>query len=90
MGYAWFCPRCGEIWAHMHLPGRKYMVWSRPCDRHKSVREPAGSLWLSWDYEYLKALPEPVLRREVELHFKHYEDKYGREQAYQPTNTSGE
>ena len=83
--YLWFCPYCGEVYARapVMLPGNEGKVskWQALCHacprcdapRYHSLESVPGSLWLSWDEDYLAALPNPVLQREAALHFAYYD-----------------
>lgn len=77
--FAWFCPRCGQLWAKAEVEGHhdRWMVITHPCDL-----EPVdnyfivpGSMWLSLRPEYLQSLSHEMLVREFEIHLKHY-DRY--------------
>lgn len=77
LGYAFFCPQCGEVWAIAPIPERDFQVWTRPCRRHTYPLSLPGSLWLSWDEDFNDALPEGVVRREFELHLTAAEKEIG-------------
>jgi len=56
----WFCPHCGDVWARAVVEKAEWQSYRVPCPKHPK----GGSLWLSWDKEYLAALPKPVLEYE--------------------------
>jgi hypothetical protein len=76
--YLWYCELCGEVYARapvLHDNGRmeRWTSWGGVC---RSCSTPAsgsliripGSLWLSWDEDFLAALPEPVVAWELQRH----------------------
>lgn len=76
----YMCPVCGEV--HARLPVSRpdgstthWMAWARVCRRcvgkSQWESEPGGSLWRSWDREFLEALPPEILLREFQLHYTH-------------------
>lgn len=73
-----FCRKCGEVFARCPIlhPGGKSTHWQsfaklcRKCSGDST--EVPGSLWLSWDKEFLGALPMPVLQWELERHLDFY------------------
>jgi len=69
-GHAFFCPHCSTLWAVCAIEGRPSFPLVRNCRKHSftSPLGPGGSVWLSWDQEFVEALPIAVLRRELELH----------------------
>lgn len=75
LSVCWVCRICGEVYAKapvVDLLGKEseYNVVRRLCPRHptQNMWEVAGSLWMSWDQEFLDALPVPVLQYEMERH----------------------
>jgi hypothetical protein len=74
VGYAFFCPCCGDVWARCPVEDQPWTVWTKPCRKHStSALDIPGSLWLSWDKEFSLALPQEVLRWELERHLDHME-----------------
>ena len=67
--YAFGCPVCGEVWARRLIsPSTPWFFWSICC-KSCSASNPnslsiPGSIWLSWDEEYIRNLPLPVLKAE--------------------------
>lgn len=86
---AFFCPheQCGRIWATVQVDDGKYHVLAHHCERHPReygwMTELPGSIWSIYDKEYNDALPDPVLRRELDLALAFYER--GREAGGTPT-----
>ena len=72
---AYFCETCGEVWARVVEGGRPFRVISMSCSRHPRPYPSAvgGSLWLIWDRAFNDSLPPAVMRRELDLHLKHYD-----------------
>lgn len=77
------CHECGDAWARVVVQGdsgkiRPWEVFMRNCAKHRdSVRSILfcpGSIYLSWDKAYCRALPESVLQRELLLHLDFYEE----------------
>lgn len=77
-----YCRLCGDVFARAIIEDseRPAQAWQsircvcRKCrPRYPSMYEVPGSLWLSYDDNYLKALPGPVLEHEVKVHFEHFE-----------------
>lgn len=73
--FAWFCPVCGEVWCSAKIEGRHYMVWTVPCEDHQDplLHTIPGSVWLSFEPEFLAELPPEMLRREFDLHIAYAE-----------------
>lgn len=81
-----FCPKCERVWAHLRLIGQdgKHAACTWPvaqscaqCQVITPWLPVPGSLlveegWGVIDLELLWALPEPLLRREFDLHLKAY------------------
>lgn len=66
LSYGFFCHHCGEVFAKCPIEGRAWQYWSRTCAKCPgggTLGEP-GSIWLSWDEEFVDALPQPVLLHE--------------------------
>lgn len=72
------CGTCGEVYAEapVMLPGGKTTPWQaiRGCCEKCSgeLLHLPGSLWLSWDAEFQKALPYSLLEREFRIHLKFF------------------
>ena len=69
-GTAFFCPKCGNLWAHCPVIGQEFDLCCRTyCSKcgKDDILGPAGSIWISTDDDYIKALPRAVLLREFEL-----------------------
>lgn len=67
---AFACPVCGEVWARRIIsPATRWFFWSICCSACHASNPNAlsipGSIWLSWDREYLLNLPVSVLKAEV-------------------------
>ncbi len=75
LSYAWFCPKCGRIWAKAAVEGQEFMVMTQPCDLETADNYfiVPGSLWLTLRPEYIQSLPREVLLREFQLHLNHYD-----------------
>ena len=79
--FAFFCPHCGDLWARcpVETPAHTkvlWLSWSRPCRKcppHSG--EIPGSLILPWEPEFNSALPEEVLRWELNRHLDWLEKK---------------
>ncbi len=69
---AFFCPRCGEIWARAHdTAAAEWHVITRGCTKHPTwAFEPGGLLSLPWFKS--QDLPLPVLEREFHLWYEHH------------------
>jgi len=72
---AFFCPKCGRIWAKVDADADRWIAHHVPCDLElvDNYYIVPGSIWLSFEPEYLKSLSHEVLVREFELHVAHYE-----------------
>ncbi len=81
ISYAFFCPdaACGRVWALAPMADRPFQVWSRLCSRHRGRSHdtggPAGTLALAWDAHWTEALPEQVLRWELERELDYIESQ---------------
>jgi hypothetical protein len=63
--YAFFCKKCGRIWASCPIdkPGIEWHVVNTPCPR--DTREAwGGSIFLTYDKEFIEPMPPAVLTRE--------------------------
>lgn len=75
--YAWFCPDEGVVWARApvyRLDG-SLVPFQVMTERHQGrweITSQPGSLYLSFDHDYLNALPFSVLCREVFLHARYF------------------
>jgi hypothetical protein len=82
-GRAWFCPDCGDVWGRVvlidsHGEQMPLEVDTVSCARHKDQWETPGSLLSGYRNEgYLRHLPEPALRRELEVNLKQMEREDG-------------
>lgn len=79
--YAFFCPSCCRIWASIGARDGKslYQSISRQCEtcgnqsgHAPSVFTVGGSLWLSWDHEFLEEMPRELKKREFDLHYEQW------------------
>lgn len=76
IGYVFFCPVCGELWAVCPVVKangslRGFFAWTRLCRKHPpSGNQIPGSIWITWEEDFIKAFPRDVLLREFELHSK--------------------
>lgn len=77
-----YCQRCGEVYARcpVYRPDGSLTAWQalratcRKCGPHQQwLSEWPGSVWLSWDREYLAALPVLVLQWEFDRHIDSWE-----------------
>lgn len=78
----WYCSACGDIYARcpMLRPDGSQMRWIAHCHlcrkcapRQRYFSEMPGSVWKSWDAEYLDTLPPAVLQWELLRHIDSYE-----------------
>jgi hypothetical protein len=83
MSKVFICHECGEPWARVVVQSdsgkiRPWEVFMRNCWKHRSSVGSMffcpGSLYLSWDKPYCRALPESVLQRELLTHLDFYEE----------------
>jgi hypothetical protein len=83
--YSFVCGHCGEQWlkSPVALGEGKPLLWNcltlncRRCnDKYPSRWRVPGSLWLSFDKSFTESFPEAVLRRELELHWKAYDEDW--------------
>lgn len=76
--FAFMCPVCGEIWARSIVTDesgnvQRWMAFHIPCEQHHcDGQKPSGSIFMSWEPEFIEALPLPALIREFKLHLKEY------------------
>lgn len=77
-----YCKFCGEVYAKcpvMRADGsttqwQSFRCCCRKCAARSSLLSDwPGCVWLSWDRDYLAALPEPVLQWELLRHIDSYE-----------------
>jgi len=92
--YLFFCPACGEVWAK--CPVTQVGTGTRQVQQFDSVRhlcrkcwlphaddrwQIPGSLLLDFDEEFVGALPEEVLKRELLLAIDLYERTHNLQKA---------
>ncbi len=78
LGYAFFCPTCGEVWALCPVIGpggqaSRFEVQTRACRKHPAqpfTTEPPGILHLSWDKEFSDSFPDDVVRWEFDRYME--------------------
>ena len=76
-----FCAKCGQVYAMCPVTDSlgnvsEFQAFQGLCLRHpptKMYSQIPGSIWQSWDKEFLEALPMPVLQYELERHMQAYE-----------------
>lgn len=77
MSDLYYCLACGEVWARLPVwydgklcQWQSHRTFCSKCENpwSASLCEPEGSIWRSWDTQFLKHLPQPVLEREFWLH----------------------
>jgi hypothetical protein len=75
--YVWVCRHCGTTFGMAPVEGQQFLPIRGCCegcrDRAVGVWETPGSLWVECDPDFLSALPEAVLRRELQLHLSYEE-----------------
>lgn len=73
-GIALFCPICAEIWLLAPIEGRKTFAFQVECEKHPEEYPHLipGSVLLPWDEDWNKALPVPLLKRELILQIDSY------------------
>lgn len=79
----YFCGLCGEVYAKFpclrpdgsSTQWQSYRCICRKCGATKQrwLSEWPGSIWHSWDKEFIAALPVPVLQWELERHIESWE-----------------
>lgn len=78
----YFCTLCGEVFAKFpclradgsSTPWQSYRTFCRKCAaKQRYLSEWPGSVWRSWDNEFIAALPVPVLQWELERHIESIE-----------------
>lgn len=83
---AFICPVCLEIWAKILVEGQSsFECRGVPCENHPQACHPilrpvAGSILDNptcngWDTDLLEALPPEVLRHELSLHIKAFDNE---------------
>ena len=75
LSVAFFCQRCGEVWARSALQDQAYECWSMLCEKH-TVEYPfqvPGSTWMPWDRGHNESLSDEMLKREFIIHLAHYD-----------------
>lgn len=78
----WFCQHCGEVFAKAPImrangtvtPWQSYRATCRKCSP-KAIfsSEIPGSIWLSWDYDFLSTLPPCIITWEFNRHLDKFE-----------------
>ena len=75
--YAFYCTKCGEVWARAPIAGARWQFWTVPCRKcppsFPSFFTVPGSIWTTWDWEFTDAFPDAVLRWELDRHFDVYD-----------------
>lgn len=80
-GKSFFCSECGDLWAQCPIEDTvtglfcQYAVTTVPCSKHHEVGQwliIAGTLYQSWDKDFTRAMPEAVLRRELDILLKNF------------------
>ena len=81
---AWFCLKCGNVWARMVMEGGEnaWVVTHSLCSKCDiSYRDRSaitwnfvpGSIWPEWfDEDLVAAIPPSILKREFQLHLQHW------------------
>lgn len=70
VGYSYFCPTCGSLWAVCPIAGRPFHVLTRGCRKHGDIRHD-GSIWLGWDKDFTEAFPPDALLDELKWLLTH-------------------
>ena len=73
--YAFFCKHCGRVWAScpIEFPGIEWQVINSLCP--KDTRSAwGGSIWLSYDKEFIAAFPPAVITREFNWLLEKFEE----------------
>lgn len=71
LGFHFFCPECGKLWASCPVDGQRHIVWSRTCPDHPGDQlDVAGSIWLSWEKDFVKEFPPSVIQYELLVHLR--------------------
>jgi hypothetical protein len=75
-----YCDQCGEAWAKFPVEAsdksvRPWIAYRMTCRKHTTIThlDVPGSIWLSWDSDFLKALPLPVLEWEFNRQVDYFE-----------------
>ena len=79
----YFCGRCGKVYATLPViradgsstPWQSYRHICRQCgvSHQRFLGDWPGSIWRSWDHDFLATLPVSVLQWELERHLDAYE-----------------
>lgn len=93
-GRAFFCPHCGDVWGRIAVldsAGRQMPLYpiTVACSQHPDSWNVPGSMLAGDLGELLPLLPEPILRREFEIHLQKAEREYLGQQAGAATGTHG-
>ena len=75
--FAFFCSRCGKIWATAVLTERRdesyWLSLPSLCPAEPAKAQIPGSLWRSHYPDLLASFPPEVLKRELLLHLDYFE-----------------
>ena len=73
-GYGFFCPTCCRVWATAPTESVSSIALHMACLKCPPwlAGTPPGSLWVSLDEGFNEALPDSLLRRELDIHLKFY------------------
>lgn len=82
--FAFFCPRCGDLWARCPVEGHTpfepvwtWAAWSISCRKCRpNFGEVPGSLIFPWACEFNEDLPLEVMQRELTIHLDWWERKH--------------
>lgn len=75
--YAFFCPRCGEIWGRVHFEYEaQTRIVSRPCLRHGDGRLSASSRYHCLPLEFDESWPSAAIRHEFLAELAYRETLY--------------
>lgn len=80
MSLAFLCQKCGDVWARIVVEGAAFRVEYGDCRKHAIDKmrisgEHPGSIYRPWLSYLVDDLPSEVIRREFNLHLKHYEEE---------------
>ncbi len=73
----YYCRYCGEVFAKCPVDSSsQWQAYAMCCGRcpPRSVFDIPGSVYRDWDRDFVAALPEPVLRQELQRLFDLLED----------------
>lgn len=78
--YIWFCEHCGEVYARSPVlsyngkqsPWQAITACCPRCPSTDRYRLP-GSIWLSWDHDFLATLPDAVWLHEAQRHLDYFD-----------------